>query len=223
MGPAQVKAAPHIAALFAKGAVAYQTHDTFTADSLLPQERQYLLKAVPKRVHEFAGGRACARAGLAQLGCGAVALPMGTDRAPVWPAGYTGSITHTAGFCAAVVALARNIRALGLDTEPENSVKPELWTRILIPTELATLHSQDDLTALQTATLIFSAKEAFYKCQYPLTGEWLGFEDLGVTIESNSFTVRPTRPLQTANLSPGPWHGRYVHEAGFVTTGICII
>jgi len=223
MCPARVNAAPHIAALFAQGAVAYQTNDSMTADSLLPQERQYLLKAVPKRVHEFAGGRACARAALAQLGCAGVALPMGPDRAPVWPAGATGSITHTAGCCAAVAALSSQIRALGLDMEPARSVKPELWSRILTPQELATLQSQDELTALQSATLIFSAKEAFYKCQHTLTGQWLGFADLSITIESNFFTVRPTQSLQIANLSPGPWYGRYLYEGGLVISGICII
>jgi len=218
-----VNAAPHIAALFAEGAVAYQTRERFSADSLLPQEQQYLLKAVPKRIHEFAGGRACARAGLAQLGYGTVALPMGTDRAPVWPAGASGSITHTDGVCAAVVASSADIRALGLDIEPASSVKRELWRRICTPAELQTLQSQDERTALQSATLIFSAKEAFYKCQHTLTGQWLGFGDISISIEPNSFTVRPTRSLQIAEQSAGPWRGRYLHEAGLIVTGLCIV
>ncbi len=86
-------------------------------------------------------GRACARAALVQLGYGAVALPMGTDRAPCWPTGATGSITHTHGYCAAVVAATTQIRALGLDAEPQDSVKPHLWRRICSPEELATLLS----------------------------------------------------------------------------------
>jgi 4'-phosphopantetheinyl transferase EntD len=218
-----VNAAPRIAALFADGAVAYQTRDIFSADSLPSEEQQYLVRAVPKRIHEFAGGRACARAGLSQLGFAPAALPMGADRAPVWPARTTGSITHTDGFCAAVVASRARIRALGLDAEPEDSVNPHLWHRICTAQELTTLKEQDQHSALAAATLIFSAKEAFYKCQYALTGQWLGFTDISITIESDQFAVRPTQPLQIANHSPGPWRGRYLREAGLVITGMCIV
>lgn len=218
-----MNAAPRIAALFSKGAVAYQTHDTISAATLLPPEQQSLLRAVPKRISEFAAGRACARAALAQLGYGEVALPMGADRAPCWPSGATGSITHTHGYCAAVVAATTSIRALGLDAEPETSVKPHLWRRICTPEELAVLHTQEATQAAATATLIFSAKEAFYKCQHTLTGEWLGFTDISVDIESDGFSVRPTRSLQIADLCPGPWRGGYLHERGLVITGLCIV
>lgn len=223
MAPESVNAAPNIAALFPEGAIAYQTRDTISADSLLPEEQQTLLRAVPKRIHEFAAGRACARAGLAQLGYAAVALLPGADRAPQWPAGATGSITHTDGFCAAVVAASARIRALGLDVEPGTSVRPHLWRRICVPEELALLQSLDGQTALATATLIFSAKEAFYKCQHTLTGQWLGFADLSISIETDRFTVRPTQSLQIAQQHPGPWRGRYLREDGLVITGLCIV
>ncbi|HEX3836269.1 MAG TPA: 4'-phosphopantetheinyl transferase superfamily protein [Steroidobacteraceae bacterium] len=216
-------AAPQIAALFSTGAVAYQTRETISADALLPQERQFLSGAVPKRIHEFAGGRACARAALADLGYPGAALPMNADRTPLWPPGATGSITHTDTFCAAVVAPTRQIRAVGLDAEPAHSVKPELWRRICTPEELAILAAQDQQSALSAATLIFSAKEAFYKCQYALTREWLGFADIRVTLDANRFTVEATRSLQIAGLVPGPWRGSHRREAQFVITGICII
>ncbi|MGC1460341.1 MAG: 4'-phosphopantetheinyl transferase superfamily protein [Steroidobacteraceae bacterium] len=218
-----MNAAPRIAALFAQGAVAYQTHDTIAAATLLPEEQQSLVRAVPKRISEFAAGRACARAALSQLGYGTVALPAGADRAPCWPSGATGSITHTHGYCAAVVAATTQIRALGLDAEPEDSVKPHLWRRICCAEELATLQAQETAYAIAAATLIFSAKEAFYKCQYTLTGEWLGFTDISVNIESDHFSVSSTRSLQIADLHPGPWRGGYLHEQGLVITGFCIV
>lgn len=218
-----VTAAPRIAALFATGAVVYQTRDTISADALLPEEQQYLSRAAPKRIHEFAAGRACARAALSDLGYPAVALPMNADRVPLWPAGATGSITHTDIFCAAAVAPTRHIRALGVDVEPMQSVKPQLWRRICTAQELAMLQAQDEQSALAAATLIFSAKEAFYKCQYTLTREWLGFADIIVTIDADRFTVEPTRSLQIAAQMPAPWHGRYRHEAGLVITGVCIV
>ena len=218
-----VNAAPRIAALFAPGAVAFETRDTFDANTLLPQEQQFLARAVPKRVHEFAGGRACARAALAQLGFNGIALPVGAARAPVWPPGITGSITHTGGFCAAVVATTTRLRALGLDVEVADSVKPHLWPRICGPEELATLQSTDPQGAIAAATLLFSAKEAFYKCQHFLTGQWLGFCDVSISVEADEFTVRPTRTLEISQHSPGPWQGRYRREAGMVMTGVCIV
>jgi 4'-phosphopantetheinyl transferase EntD len=223
MPPQSVTAAPQIAALFATGAVVYQTRDTISADALLPEEQQYLSRAAPKRIHEFAGGRACARAALSHLGYAGVALLMSADRAPLWPLGATGSITHTDSFCAAAVAPTRQIRALGLDAEPAQSVKPELWPRICTLQELAMLQAQDEQSALASATLIFSAKEAFYKCQYTLTREWLGFADISVTIDADRFIVQATRSLQIAEQIPAPWHGRYRHEAGLVITGVCIV
>jgi 4'-phosphopantetheinyl transferase EntD len=215
--------APHIAALFTADAVAYETQETILVNALLPEERQYVARAMSKRVQEFAAGRVCARAALTQLGYPTVALPMGDDRAPRWPAGATGSITHTNGFCAAVAATTARIRALGLDVEPAASVKPELWHRICGPDELAVVQSQDAGTAIETATLIFSVKEAFYKCQHTLTGQWLGFSDISITIETNGFSVRPTRSLQIADQFPGPWRGRYLSAAGRVITGVCIV
>jgi 4'-phosphopantetheinyl transferase EntD len=218
-----VTAAPRIAALFAPCAAAFETRDTFAANTLLPEEQQFLARAVPKRIHEFAGGRACARAALAQLGFNGIALPVGAARAPVWPPGTTGSITHTGGFCAAVAATTAQMRALGLDVELADSVKPHLWHRICSPEELATLQSADPEGAIAAATLLFSAKEAFYKCQYFLTGQWLGFADISITVEPDGFTVRPTRTLEISQHRPGPWQGRYLRESELVITGVCII
>jgi 4'-phosphopantetheinyl transferase EntD len=219
-----VNAAPLIASLFAEGAVAYQTWDTHAADTLLGAEREAVIGAVAKRIHEFAGGRACARAALSQLGYDAVALPVGTDRAPRWPLGVAGSITHTAGFCAAVVARSAQIRSLGLDAEPAASVKPHLWRRICTAEELALLESQDAPSALGTATLMFSAKEAFYKCQHALTAQWLDFSDVRVSLEPDDhFKIWPTQSLLIAEQCPGPWRGRYLRERGLVVTGVCIV
>jgi 4'-phosphopantetheinyl transferase EntD len=223
MPPQNVTVAPEIAALFASGAVAYQTRETIFADVLLPEEQQFLARAAPKRIHEFAAGRACARAALSGLGYAAVALPMSAERVPLWPAGATGSITHTGTFCAAVVAPTRQIRALGLDVEPAQSVKPQLWRRICTAQELAMLQAHEQQSALSAATLIFSAKEAFYKCQFMLTREWLGFTDINITIDADRFIVEATRSLQIEAQIPAPWYGRYLHEAGLVITGMCIV
>ena len=77
-------------------------------------------------------------------------------------------------------------------------------------------------------TLIFAAKEAFYKCQYPLTGEWLDFEDLHVRVDAwgpdrSLYEIQACRPLALANLMSLPVTGAYLFQDGFVTAGVAIL
>ena len=78
------------------------------------------------------------------------------------------------------------------------------------------------------ATLLFSAKEAFYKCQYPVTGQWLDFQDIAVvfaedTSRKGGFTIRPSRPLELENGYAAPWRGRFALVADFVVAGIALL
>ncbi len=61
-------------------------------------------RSVAKRQAEFLAGRVCARAALQQLEGLSVSPAIGEDRAPVWPVHIAGSITHSTGRAAAIVA-----------------------------------------------------------------------------------------------------------------------
>ena len=62
-----------------------------------------------------------------------------------------------------------------------------------------------DTVALET-TLFFSAKESFYKCQYPLTKEWVGFQDVAITrTDQHALAIAPTRGAAQA------WHAAPIH------------
>ncbi|WP_352542194.1 hypothetical protein [Mesorhizobium sp. M0018] len=56
-----------------------------------------LCTALPLRGAEFLAGRAMADAALQALGQLTTEIPIGPDRAPVWPKGSVGSITHARG------------------------------------------------------------------------------------------------------------------------------
>ena len=170
------------------------------ASLLLPDEVPFVANAVPKRVQEFVAGRLCARRALAEFGVTDFAVQVAGDRRPVWPESLIGSITHTAGFCAAVVAERARLPALGIDTELAGAVKAELWSSICVAAELGWLESLQPNARVAAATLIFAVKEAVYKCQYPLTFERLSFSDLCVTpvdwgASHGTYAVSPTRPL----------------------------
>ena len=145
--------------------------------------------AVSARLAEFAAGRSAARQALRGLGFAPEAIPMGSDRAPLWPEGVAGSISHCAGACLAVMGLARDYRGLGLDIEPLHPLHADLWSTILRPEEQRQINdlpqSQQGLQALR----IFVAKEAAYKAQYPLTRQIFDFRTLRVIWQDHSFTA----------------------------------
>jgi enterobactin synthetase component D len=134
-------------------------------------------RSVAKRQAEFLAGRLCARHALAQLGVADQGIPIGEDRAPVWPAGISGAITHGQGWAAAIVAPLQVQRGLGLDAEtllvPERAQR--LAGEILTPAELERLPSNAEQSAL-AVTLTFSLKESLFKALYPLVRQRFYFE-----------------------------------------------
>jgi 4'-phosphopantetheinyl transferase EntD len=212
--------------LFPPGALAAELREPGDPEALLPDEAQCYPGAVQTRRQEFAAGRLCARRLLAEFGIVDFPIEAAADRQPVWPDAMVGSITHTLRFCAAVVARKESLSAVGIDSEPARSVKPELWRGICTAAETAWLRSLPPGEQIAAATLIFSAKEAFYKCQYPLVGERLNFHD--ATVEPawgtarGGFTVHANRALRLAQHAPLPLEGCYLFHEEFVTTGIAV-
>ncbi len=146
------------------------------------EEAPAVMHAVPKRRREFAAGRLCARAALVQLGHAPVAIARDADRAPVWPQGLVGSITHCEGFAAAAVASASDYRTLGIDVEHDGAVPLSVASALLTPEEV------DHMAALPSAcrdwrTLFFSAKEAVYKALFPLTREFLDAHAVRIQVD----------------------------------------
>lgn len=192
---------------------------------LKPGESHYVARARAKRLQEFAAGRACARAALAEFGVHDVELPAAADRQPLWPQGFIGSITHTAGFCAAAVALRSEILCLGLDSETVGAPTRDIWSTVCRDEELVWIDSLPAAEQSAAITLVFSAKEAFYKAQYPLVSEWLDFHDLSIHAPgwsgaSGVFTAVATRPIRFADHVRLPITGRYAFHEQFVSTAV---
>lgn len=153
--------------------------------------------AVPARRAEFAAGRAAARAALAAMGLPLVAIPRRDDRAPHWPPGIAGSITHSTTACLAAVSARHG--GLGIDLEPDHPLPDAIAASILTRTE-ALLRPD--------AGLVFSAKEAAFKAIYPRIGRILDFDGMVVTLSGDSFTATLTRDLPglpAGTAIPGRW------------------
>jgi 4'-phosphopantetheinyl transferase EntD len=201
--------ARHIEALLGPGTIAFELRGGASPERLFAVERDCISNVVVKRQREFAAGRLCARAGLSALGFAAVALPSGRDRCPQWPPGAVGSITHTNDYCLAVVGLRSAFAALGVDAERMSAVDPGVWRLFMRTEERSSLCAMDEASRQRNATVIFSAKEAFYKCQYALTRHWLGFEDAIVTVGDGAFSIEVLDRSHPAHALASSSTGRY--------------
>jgi 4'-phosphopantetheinyl transferase EntD len=173
-----------------------------------------------KRIDDFTRGRACAHRGLSELGIDNFSVLAGEKREPLWPAEIIGSITHTTGFAAAVVARHSEVEALGIDCEIIASVDADLWERICTPTERARLEQLPQAQAQRQAALIFAAKEAFYKCQFPVSREWVGFEDVTIEVSAGRFRIIPQVHLPVAGGWVASLAGHYEFREPWVVTGV---
>jgi enterobactin synthetase component D len=135
-------------------------------------------RSVAKRQAEFLAGRLCARAALLQLQGLDCSPAIGEDRAPVWPSGICGSITHSTGHAAAIVAQKADWRCLGMDLENLlNAERAErLAGEILTPAELKRMAAGRREQRALTVTLTFSVKESLFKALYPIVQQRFYFE-----------------------------------------------
>jgi 4'-phosphopantetheinyl transferase EntD len=147
---------------------------------LYPEEAALVARAVASRQHEFAVGRHCARRALARLGVASQPLLTGPDRAPCWPEGLVGSITHTqgggVGYCCAAVADRREVSALGIDAEGSEALDTSLWEMVLTAEEAGPLVGKP--AGGRLAKIIFAAKEATYKAMSSRLGRVLDFAEV---------------------------------------------
>lgn len=96
----------------------------------------------------------------------------------MWPKGSVACISHSKGYCAAIAGLRSNYRSLGLDLEKTNRLSPAAIKRTVHPDEQAFVQSDQ-----KKASLIFCAKEAFFKAQYPLWYTHANFHDLVLEVD----------------------------------------
>ena len=191
------------------------------APAPMPMEAAAVALAVPKRQAEFAAGRAAVRSALAELGVGDAAILMGNDRAPIWPPGLVGSITHSDGIALAALAPSRHCRGLGLDMEADTPLETNLLKTVCLPEERAWLATTDD--PLRWAKLVFSAKEAAYKCQFGSSKTIFGFDGLmiGVDVSRGRLMARFMREVppfaRGARLE-----GRFCRSEGMILTAFAL-
>jgi 4'-phosphopantetheinyl transferase EntD len=213
-----------VANLFPPGVVAAEMHGSADRSTLSADESHAAKRFSTKRTSDFAAGRACARRALQQFGLDDVSIPINPDRRPAWPNGFVGSISHTVGFCAAAVAQNLEFSALGLDAELIGRLDRNVLQLIYTTSERELLRELPEPERSTFATIIFSAKEAFYKCQFAVTGQWLDFHDVSVSVcETNAgFGTLNYRCAPEKRHKMMPLGGKYAIVGSTVITGTSV-
>lgn len=186
----------------------------------------FLEDALPKRKIEFTAGRYCAQQAFRQEGV-SLSSPLGIlpNRAPAWPEGWVGSITHTRGWAAAVVLRQSEWRGVGIDSEWEmtRQIANEILNQVLRLSEhelyRACLTSKLSWEAY--VTLVFSAKESLYKCLNPLVGvyfDYLDAELIEVDFERSAFKIALCKTLPGGFVSGRSLEGKFEITHPYVHT-----
>lgn len=179
----------------------------------LPAEEQALVaRAVPKRQSDFGDSRWCAHRAVQNLGYTDGVILRGERGMPVFPDGVAGSITHTQGFRAALVASAQQWRSVGIDAERHRPLPPGILEVIANEHERAQL---DRLAPLHADTLLFSIKETTYKTWFPVARTFLDFTDAEVTVHPDG---RFESHILVADPPVEVIHGRWVVHDSLVVT-----
>ena len=117
------------------------------------------------------------------------------DRSPIWPAGFVGSLSHSDAWVWGCVVRQTDLVSIGIDTELIASTELRQDVQKTIATEAEwNLVGQSSLTPDEVFTLVFSAKEAFYKCWFPLVETYFDFFDAEVVALTPSTICLKTLP-----------------------------
>nr|ASV46994.1 4'-phosphopantetheinyl transferase [uncultured bacterium] len=198
--------------------------------TLFPEEEAVITRAVAKRRREFTTARWCARQALSALGVPAVPIVPGGRGAPRWPPDLVGSITHCAGYRAAVAARASAITTVGIDAEPHAPVPPGVYDSVSRPEERELLSERArTVPEICWDRLLFSAKESVYKAWYPLAQRWLDFDEARISF---ALTGEGCGTFHAELLVPGPavpghgvlsaFTGRWQVDRGLVVTAVAL-
>ena len=147
--------------------------------------------AVGARRITFALGRTAARRAIEALGYEATPVLPDKDRAPIWPAGLVGSITHTAERALAAVAPAERTLGIGLDLEDVRRNISEHMDKLVADAAERQWIAGDPVRFIS----VFAAKEAIFKAFYPRHGAFFGFDAVHLDPAPDGFTATLRSPL----------------------------
>ena len=164
-----------------------------------------------KRNQEYLLGRLAIKDALGSLGYPTTWIERDPlTKAPVWPKGIAGSLSHSSGLALAVVGDSPPILGLGVDLEKANRT-----IDLGIERHICTQDESDDLRSLHLENhairllLTFSAKESLYKCFFGrIPRDLLRFKNVSLEWESSKWTAHwkfPSEKKYSMETTRGYW------------------
>ena len=163
-------------------------------------------------------------------------MPVGEYRQPLWPQSVIGSISHSDDYCAVAVSRRSVVTGLGVDVEPYEDLDADVADIVLTDSELAATRTRDAMASTMGTTLvdealidnalvggkvhklIFSIKEAIYKCCYPQVRAFIDFKQCEVTLDLQTRSYKGV--IDCRNADDQPVHlevtGKWMIEAGHI-------
>ena len=200
------------------------TQEPVGMECLLPEEKELIKGAAKKRKEDFATGRLCARKALSYYNVLIVPILNDESRKPIWPEGYVGSISHCPGLYGAAVAEQARCRSLGFDMESlRRKVEEDYITSIILhPEEQEELWDLPEGAAGLRTRIIFSVKESFFKCIFPLVEKYIGFKSVKCLVNDDTgrVTVRIMKDINGEFFAGTELKGRFLIEGDYVFSGM---
>ncbi|WP_158234108.1 4'-phosphopantetheinyl transferase family protein [Oceaniglobus indicus] len=190
---------------------------------LLGREGRDLNRMVDRRQREFTAGRYAARQAMAELGVPPQPVLPGADRAPIWPDGLVGSLSHDTAVCICAMGRSDDVRSIGVDVEGNTPLDGDLVETVCTADERDWLATQPDDQRDRLAKLLFSAKETAYKTQYPLTRALLDYHDIAVSPDLSLGGFRATFRIDVGEFSRGDTlSGQFHRDDDLIFTAMCL-
>jgi 4'-phosphopantetheinyl transferase EntD len=189
----------------------------------LAQESGATVRMSPIRRRAYAAGRVAAHDCMTGLGRNVQPVLTTPDRAPLWPEGLTGSISHSQSCCIAALGQTTDVQSLGVDVEEATGIDDDLIGIVCTQTEKAWLSTRSRERAGVLGKLIFSAKECAYKCQYPLSKTLFGFDTFDITPDLDTGQFEATFLCDVPHFRAGTHLcGRFAIAQGLIVTAMAI-
>jgi len=135
-----------------------------------------------KRKAQFLAGRIAIQSAFRNLKIQPESIRVDRYKAPIWPNNLSGSISHQSGL--SVACLLQTDKAIGLDVQKLLNEEEGLSCESVVLTsedkEYIHHKSAENLTKQQYISLIFSAKESFFKAAFKSVAHYFDFDAVSV-------------------------------------------
>ena len=203
-------------------------HLSSSHDYLLHPEEEKISASFgsSKRRAEFSLGRYCARRALSKFELQSAPILRNIEsREPCWPKSVRGSITHSEGFAAVAVGLAKDVSGIGIDLESLSKVVDfNIMRHVCVDNERNLLESLPPEQANRNLRIIFSAKESIFKCFFPISKTYLYFQDAEIIIDEKNceFSFILSKACSGITSAGFQHFGRYLIKRDLLLTSIYI-